>query len=35
MDGLGLAQFDNLFNYINNLRKNWQSVVETWTVIDS
>lgn len=35
MDGLGIAPFDNLSNYINNLSAKWQKVTKEWTEIDS
>jgi len=35
MDGLGIAPFDNLSNYINNLSAKWQKVAKVWTEIDS
>ena len=35
MNGLGIAPFDNLSNYIDSLRAKWQPVAETWAVIDS
>ena len=35
MNGLGIAPFDNLSNYIDNLRVKWQPVAKAWTVIDS
>jgi len=35
MDGVGLVAFDNLSNYINNLRADWQQVAKEWTMIDS
>jgi len=35
MDGLGIAPFDNLSNYIDDLRLKWQPMAQAWTVIDS
>lgn len=35
MNGLRLAPFDDLSNYIHNLRAKWQTVATAWTVIDS
>lgn len=35
MNGLGIEPFDNLSNYIDNLRVKWQTVEKEWIVIDS
>jgi hypothetical protein len=35
MNGIGLAPFDDLSNYIYNLRAKWRPVAKAWTVIDS
>lgn len=35
INGLGLAPFDDMSNYINNLKAKWQQVAKAWTVIDS
>ena len=35
MNGIGLAPFDDLSNYIYSLRAKWQQVAKAWTVIDS
>jgi len=35
MNGIGLAPFDDLSNYIYSLRAKWQQVAKAWTVIGS
>lgn len=35
MNGLGIAPFDNLSNYIKNLRVKWQPVAKVWPEMDS